>query len=176
MTEGEEDIVVGWVTGVHGVHGEIKVKPANRVAENLHAAKQLWMGRDGADGAWFRVEHVKTAGPSAVVKLEGVDDRDRAECHKGNVLKIKPEQCQTLPGGTYYLFELVGLKVVTGSSQAVGVIRNVLMLPAQPVLVVDADGKEVLIPAVKTFIRKVDLQSRTLVVEPIEGLLDGHDS
>jgi 16S rRNA processing protein RimM len=110
-----------------------------------------------------------------VVKLNGVDDRDRAESLRGSILRLQRKFCKTLPGGSFYVFDLIGLKVVTAAGETVGEVRDVLMLPAQPVLVVIHGEKEVLIPAVKTFVHQVDLQSRTLMVEPIEGLLDGND-
>ena len=143
-TGGVEDIVVGWVAGAHGIHGEIKVKPASPGADNLRTAKSLWMGFDDGEGSWFRVRTVQDGRIRGGLKLEGIDDCNRAESLKGNVLKIRREDCKILPGGSYYLFELIGLTVVTVAGQVVGPVKDVMMLPAQPVLVVGTGGKEVL--------------------------------
>ena len=72
---------------------------------------------------------------------------------------------------SYYVFDLVGCRVV-GNSGEIGVIREVLKMPANDVLVVDSGSREVLIPAVKSVVREVDLEGRVVTIEEMEGLLD----
>jgi 16S rRNA processing protein RimM len=54
----------------------------------------------------------------------------------------------------------------------IGVVREVLKMPANDVFVVDSGSKEFLIPAVKSVVKGVDLERRVVTIEEMEGLLD----
>jgi ribosomal 30S subunit maturation factor RimM len=47
-------------------------------------------------------------------------------------------------------------------------------MPAQDIWVIRHEGKLNLIPAVKKFIKTIDTQNRKIVIELIEGLIDGY--
>ena len=65
------------------------------------------------------------------------------------------------------------MTVVTTGGVSVGVVKDVWEMPSNNMYVVTRPGLEdALIPAVPEFVRAVNLESRTLVVSPIEGLLD----
>jgi 16S rRNA processing protein RimM len=53
-----------------------------------------------------------------------------------------------------------------------GRLETIWDLPAHPVLVVRQAGREVLIPAVKEFVRSVDVAHGRMTVRAIEGLLE----
>ena len=177
VLKGKEDdtVVVGTVTKAHGLRGEIKVKPTGPDATNLRHVQRLWVGRNGYEGEWLLVEQTARFGSDVLVKLKGVDSRDRAESMRGSVLKIPKQECRALPPDSYYTFDLVGLNVETRDGRSIGTVRDVLNLPAQTVLVIETSGGEILIPAVKQFVKSIDMASHTILIEPIEGMLDGHD-
>jgi 16S rRNA processing protein RimM len=54
----------------------------------------------------------------------------------------------------------------------VGIVVDVLKMPAQNVFVIDAEGKEILIPDVDAFIKTIDINNGIIVIDPIEGLLN----
>ena len=58
------------------------------------------------------------------------------------------------------------------SGDLIGVVEEIVKLPGQDLLSVNKDGKEVLIPMVKQIIVSIDVQTKTIVVNPPEGLLD----
>jgi 16S rRNA processing protein RimM len=51
-------------------------------------------------------------------------------------------------------------------------VREVLKMPANDVYVVSGKGTEILLPAVKEFVLKIDLASRTMKVRLIEGMVE----
>jgi 16S rRNA processing protein RimM len=176
MKGGEaEPVVVGTVLKAHGLRGELKVKASASSDANLRDAGRLWVGIEREGGDWYTVERVTASGSTVVVKLKGVDDRNRAEAMRGSVMKIARAHCRNLPDGSYYTFDLVGLQARTTSGLPIGTVRDVLAFPAQAVLVIDSNRGEILIPAVKRFITNIDTESRTITIDPIDGLLDGND-
>jgi ribosomal 30S subunit maturation factor RimM len=43
------------------------------------------------------------------------------------------------------------------------------------VYVIETDGGDILIPAVKAFVEKIDLSQRIIIIDPVEGLLGRHE-
>jgi 16S rRNA processing protein RimM len=68
--------------------------------------------------------------------------------------------------------DLIGLTVRTPDGRTVGPVREVMWGPANDNLIVAAASGEVLIPFIEDVILSVDLASRTITIEPIDGLLD----
>lgn len=72
----------------------------------------------------------------------------------------------------YFIHDIVGMNVLTEAGGQIGIVREVMQLPANDVWVVASGDKEILIPAIKEVIRSVDLQRRVVVIRPMEGLLE----
>jgi 16S rRNA processing protein RimM len=95
-----------------------------------------------------------------------------AEQLRGGYLEITREQLVPLPEGSYYIFEIIGLKVYDLDGAYLGEITDVLQTGANDVYVVETGGKPLLIPALKQVVREVDLQGRRMRVELPEGLME----
>jgi 16S rRNA processing protein RimM len=80
---------------------------------------------------------------------------------------------EPLPEGHYYIFQLVGSRVYTTGGEFLGILTEVLTTGANDVYVVKGTGKkEILIPALKDVVRKIDLARREMTVALPPGLLD----
>ena len=99
-------------------------------------------------------------------------DATSAEALAGATLGVRMQDIYPLPQDTYYLFQLVGSEVKGGSGSRIGVVEDVLNLPANDVLVVKTGAGEVLIPVTKNVIRSVDTTNKTIEIEEIDGLLE----
>jgi len=71
-----------------------------------------------------------------------------------------------------YTFQLVGLRVVDVSGRELGVLRDVQTATAQPLYVVERDGREHLYPGIEPFVKRVDLAAGVITMELPEGLED----
>jgi 16S rRNA processing protein RimM len=85
-------------------------------------------------------------------------------------LTIARSQVTPLPEGKHYQFELVGLSVRTTGGEALGRVTDIFSTGSNDVLVVDDDENEILIPMLEGVIVSVDLEGKSLVVEPPPGL------
>jgi 16S rRNA processing protein RimM len=74
--------------------------------------------------------------------------------------------------GEYHFQQLIGSQVLLQSGDLIGVVSEIVKLPGQDLLSVNKDGKEVLIPMVKQIIVSIDVETKRIVVNPPEGLLD----
>ncbi len=171
MSEVESYISVGRIVRPHGIRGELKVVSLTGWPEHFNQYHSLYVERPDGKGKWFPVERSRLQGERVILKLSGVDNRERAESFRGSFLKIRKEESPVLPENFYYISELIGLEVYTSQGKRIGSVVDVMEMPAQDVYVVDIGEREILIPAVKFFVKRVDIKGGRILIQPIEGLL-----
>ncbi|MFQ5628801.1 MAG: ribosome maturation factor RimM [bacterium] len=171
MVAGDEKIVIGKILRPHGVKGYARVLPVTDNAGRFHFVKNAWL-RD-EDNELFQVEivDVKILQKAVLLKIKDIDSRNQVENIRNAEIVINRKDCLPLQKGAYYIFDLIGAKVLTTSGKEVGTLSNVINYPASDIFVVQKDEQEILIPAVAQFIKKVDIEASTITIEPIEGLI-----
>lgn len=127
-----------------------------------------------AAGRWHEVVSVRAHGRGElmVLRLEGVTDREGAERFRGLECSVPATERPRLPAGRYYVNDLLGLCVVDQTGRVRGTVADVEALPAQDLLHVKSsgDGRDVLVPMVRAFVKAVDLKGQTVTVHAIPGL------
>lgn len=164
-------MTVGRVVSPHGIAGEVRVEPETDYPERFLTRGRFYL--DGPTPRWARVEGVRFHKGLPMVKFAGCDDRNAAESLRGYRLLVPTAEVPSLPEGTYYHFELVGLQVETEAGEPLGPLERVLSTGANDVFVLRAaDGREILIPATREVVRAIDLAGRRLVIRVLPGLLE----
>lgn len=106
--------------------------------------------------------------------LESINDRDQAEALIGSSLFIDKARLPKLEEDTYYWFELVGLSVYDTAGSLLGLLDEVIATPGNDVYVIKGikDGRslEILLPAIGHVVLDIDLERRTMIVDPPAGL------
>ncbi len=101
----------------------------------------------------------------AVVSFKEVQGVEEAETLRGSFVAVPVKERVSLPEGQFFIDDLMGLKAVTITGEELGIIEEVLAGPANGICVVRRENKESLIPFIKTVVRKVDLESKTILVD-----------
>lgn len=158
---------VARIAGVHGIRGELRALPLDGDPDFLTGFKTFYLDGRPVTAAACRVHK-----GMALLKLEGVEDRDAAEALRGKELFIRRSDAR-LPDGEYFDDELIGLDVYNGETgERVGELTGVERYPAGKVYTVRGE-KEFLVPAVKdAFILNVDLESGRMDIRVWEGLIE----
>jgi 16S rRNA processing protein RimM len=136
----------------------------------LRRRKRLYLG----DG--FRavdVVAIRGHGDHLIVQLADVTSPAGAVALFGELLYVRRDEAATLPRGSYFEHEVVGLRVETAGGRDLGTVTEILRTGANDVYVVRGDLGEVLIPAVRHVVRRVEIANRRIIVEIIPGLLPG---
>ncbi|HEY7358922.1 MAG TPA: ribosome maturation factor RimM, partial [Ktedonobacterales bacterium] len=109
-----------------------------------------------------------------LLRLAGIDSANAAAALVGQPIAIPLAQLPSLPADQYYIHDLIGLRVESSSGQKLGVIVDVLATGANDVYVVReaGTGRDVLAPAVKEMVKRVDLAAGVIVIDPLPGLFD----
>ncbi len=168
-------VVVGKVIKPHGLHGELKVISYIVKPENFQQWESVFVKKNSDEGVWLQIDSVRFQHKGVLLKFSGVNERDSAEFYRGSLLYVKREAVEELSENSYPLFQISGCMVETLSGRKIGIVEDILRSPAQNIIVVKRGRKQVLIPFVKEFVKKIDIESGRVVISPIEGLLDNAD-
>jgi len=160
-------VVVGRLTGVFGVRGELKCRPAPAGAAAFAAGRSYALG--ASPGAReLRCRSVRHHHEKLLVAFEGIDSPEAARALTGSELYADQGEAELGPD-EYRDADLVGLRLLDEAGRELGSVTAVRHLPAQDCLVVGTQGA--LVPLVKAFVRRIDLESGTIVTSLPEGLL-----
>ena len=154
-------MLCGYVSGVYGVRGWVKVYSYTRPIDNLLQYRP-WQLRADRDSNIHEPESGRRTSRGLIAKLRGVDDRDQAEALRGQEIWIDSAQFPALPKGEYYHRELLGLAAYDQHQQALGTVDQVLETAAHDVLLIRGE-QEYLIPyAPGETVLNVDLEQRRI--------------
>jgi 16S rRNA processing protein RimM len=163
-------VTVGRIGKPHGIRGEVTVEPRTDEPEVRFAPGNTVLRESGSD---LVVSSMHWHSGRLLLKFLGIDDRNAAETLRGSILQVERDLEDTPEDpAEYYDSNLVGCSVITIGGTQVGVVTDVLHLPAQDVLVVSGDEREVLIPFVDHIVPEIDIQTRIITIDPPDGLLD----
>lgn len=163
---------VGKIVNTQGLRGEIKVVSQTDFPEKRFASGSildLFNGDQKVQQVVIKQSRVNKG--TYILKLENFDSINEVEKFKGYSLKIAEDQLDELGEDQFYFHEIIGLKVVDQQRGEVGVIKDVLPYGANDVWVVDTgNGKELLLPYIKSVILKVNTDQNEVLVDIPEGL------
>ncbi|WP_312425794.1 ribosome maturation factor RimM [Lacrimispora sp.] len=163
---------VGVISSTHGVRGEVKVYPTTDDVNRFKSLKNVILdtGRDHMD---LEIQGVKFFKNMVILKFKGYDSIDDIEKYKGKDLLITRDQAVELGPDENFIVDLIGLRVITENGEEFGTLTDVIKTGANDVYEVKtAEGKEVLLPAIKECVLNVDLTEGTVIVHIMDGLLD----
>ena len=170
-----ERIRIAKIVGVHGVDGEIKAFPLSDFKDRYESLNEVLVEYPTRTER-FVMERVRWHKKLLLIKFKGVDSAGEAEALRDGYLSVGRNEVYPLPEDHFYIFELVGLKVLDSKGTFLGIVVDVLQTGANDVFVVgDADGNEILIPALRKVVLNVDLEAGRMEVFLPPGLVDGED-
>ena len=164
-------LVVGRIGHAHGVKGEVSVEVRTDDPERRYADGSV-LATDPPERGPLTVLGVRAHHGRLLVRFEGIDDRNAAETLRGTLLVVDSAEAGEAGEGEYWDHELIGLTAVTASATVLGPVTDVIHVPGSPLLAIDVDGREVLVPFVEAIVPEVDVPGGRMVVDPPEGLLD----
>ena len=103
--------------------------------------------------------------------FDGVTDRDGAESLAKAILWVEDVDSRPDEDDAWYDHQLVGL-TARRDGVAVGTVVRVDHMPAQDLLIIDANGREVMVPFVKAIVTNVDIAAGIMDVNPPTGLFE----
>ena len=132
-------IQIGAVTSARGIKGEVFVKILTDFPERFDEGNKL------------------------ILKFKEINNRNEAELLKGYAFYT--EEPKELEEGQYYIFDLEGMEVFDLDDNKIGILKEVLENPANDIYSVETAKGELLVPALKVFIKDIDVSKKIMHID-----------
>lgn len=167
-----EYLQVGKIVNTHGVKGEMKLIPLTDDPRRFDELKWAYIEKDGQlrKHSILDVKYIKG---SVMIKFSDIESMSEAEQYKECFVLVDRENAVKLPEDSFFICDIVGCSIFDENGILLGELTKVLQTGSNDVYVVkDKSGKEILIPALKSVVRKVSVDQRRIDVIIPKGLLD----
>ena len=164
-------VTIGKISRVRGLKGELVVVPLTDDPQRFLDMRKITVTKDEVSRQ-FPVERAREFKGKVLLKLKQVESPEEAKKLVGGFIEIEEDQLVRLPQGSYFVFDIVGLEVVTARGERIGTVKEVISLPANDLYLVEGEEKLYHIPAVKEVVKGIDLEEKKMIIEPMEGLFD----
>jgi 16S rRNA processing protein RimM len=167
----EDCYELGRIIKPHGLKGEIQILLDVDYPEDYEDLESVFVEQKGELVPYF-VESIKIRSNLNIVKFEGIENSEAALKLKNAVLYLPEDELEELEDDEYYFHELLGFTVKDEIAGELGTVKAVHTLPAQNVIAIEHQNREVLIPIADHIVLKVDKENKTIEVKMPEGLLE----
>ena len=159
----EKLLECGKIVNTHGIRGEVKIVPWADSPEFLCDLPALYI-----DGKEVKLRSARVHKGNVIALLEGIDDVNAAMLLKEKVVSMSRDDVE-LPEGSFYIADIIGLRVVDEAGNELGVLDDILSPSLQQVYVIKGQ-REIMIPAVPEFILETNVEGGYIKVRLIEGM------
>lgn len=153
----------GKIVNTHGIRGEVKIVPWADSPEFLRDLPALYI-----DGKAVKIRNARIHKGNVIALLDGIDDVNSAMLLKEKVVSMSRSDVN-LPEGSFYLADIIGLKVIDESGNELGILDDILSPSLQQVYVIKGE-REIMIPAVPEFVLETNVEGGYIKVRLIEGM------
>lgn len=164
-------IDIGELGKTVGLKGAISIIKWTSFTERFYDLESFFLTKEKRVPKNLIVEKVFTSGKKLCVKFEGIDSIGDAEKLRGYRVTIEKNSREKLPEDTHYYDDLIDCEVFDQNNNKVGIITDILEQTNNEIYVIDCNGEDVLIPAIKEFVVKIDIINKKVNIRFIEGML-----
>lgn len=164
-----EYIVIGKIVNTHGIRGDIKIYPYTDDIKRFSSLNNIYIGKEKLS---FEIDSIKYHKGMVLLKLKEFDNINEVIHFKDELIFIDEQDKVKLPKDNYFIYELIDCKVFDVEGNSLGYIKDVLQNSSNDVYVIKDENKEYLIPAVKEFVKEVNIIKKTIIIDPIEGMIE----
>lgn len=162
---------IGQIVNTYGIKGFVKVVPYTDNIKRFERLKSVYIEQKNKIIEVF-IEEVKYSKSLVLLKIKGIDSIEEAEKYKNAIIKIERKDAVKLPENTYFIADLIGLDVYTLNGDNLGKLEDIFKTGSNDVYVVKNElGKQILLPAIESVIKQIDLSNGKIIVNLLEGLI-----
>ncbi len=168
-------MLYGKITKRHGLRGEVRMLAFGGNPSTLSRARKVYVGiPEQTEFRRFDITRIKIHKNTGVLKLRGVDTPEAADDLVNLQVLVSRDDLDPPGADEYYWTDLIGLSALTSDGEDIGKVSRLIDSGVHDILVIKGMSKEqeFLVPFVEKFVTRVDLERKTITVEPIEGLFD----
>ena len=160
---------LGTVTKAHGYKGELNVHLDTDEPYAYKNLESIFIEKNGLLVPFFLKKAQIHKDNHLRILIEDFDD---PETLIGRKVYLPLSTLPALEGNKFYYHEVKGWKVFTIDGTEVGEISDVRDTTSHDLFEITAGERQILIPVIDEWIKKVDKNEKTITVEIPDGLLD----
>ena len=172
MIKKEECLLLGTIAKPHGTKGSLLLWLRNIKAEEIKKRDTVFVEIDGLLVPFF-IEEFRTGSPDAVIlKFEDVNTETKARTFAGNPVYILTDHLKLKNSTFKEVPSLIGYKVNDKALGFVGIAGEIADIANNPLLQVNHEGREFLIPVHEDIILEINDKDRVILIDAPQGLFE----
>ena len=169
----DDCIEIGHISKTHGVQGQLVVKLSHLSFDDIIEMELVFILIDGLPVPFFIEEFSERLPDSIILKLDDIYSEPKAKKLTSFPVYTK----KSIITNTHYtefqgINQFVGYTVIDKNAGKIGTFQTVIQNSDNPLLLITAGSKEILLPLQEEFILDIDENMNEILVDCPEGLLD----
>ncbi|MDR2972291.1 MAG: ribosome maturation factor RimM [Bacteroidales bacterium] len=162
---------LGVITKTFGYKGQIVIYLDTDEPDKYKTLEAVFVKEDDEFLPYIIEEFIYKGNNQAVLKLEDVDGETAKKLLRAE-LYLPISFLPPLTGNKFYFHEVIGFEVIDTIKGSIGKCGGFIEMSRQPIMQIDNNGKEVLIPVVDDFFDKIDRENKAINISAPEGLIE----
>jgi 16S rRNA processing protein RimM len=158
----KEILTVGQIINTHGIKGEVKVYPLTDDIRRFRKLKTVYIDGIEREISWCKLQVDKV-----ILKIVGIESPEEAYKYRNKYIQVNRENAADLEEDRYFVADIIGCKVVDENGKEFGNVFDVIFTGSNEVYWVKGQ-EEILIPALKSVVAKMDIENKLIVIKPVE--------
>lgn len=165
-----EYIQVGKIINTHGIKGEVKILPFTDDIHRFDELKKVYIGEYKLK---LEITKVRYKDNIAILKFNNYNNINEVEKFKNQNVYVDEEDKIELNDNQFFIFDIIGCTVLDTSDKEIGTVIDIIQSGLSDVYIIKDNSidKEYLIPAVREFIKDINIEEKIIKIDPIEGLI-----
>lgn len=166
----QEYFEIGQIVNTSGLKGVVKVNPFTDDMSRFEELKKVFIEKN-KELTEYEIEEVRYHKNQVLLKFKNIDSIEEAEKFRNCYIKISRKDAKKLPEDTYFIVDLIDTNVYLENNEYVGKIIDVFSTGSNDVYVIKREeNSDLLIPAIKDVVKKVDIKNKKMIINLIKGL------
>ncbi len=164
--------LIGYILKPQGLKGELKVESVTPYLERFNRLDRVFLQLKEKKQT-YSIENVRISDRFVYLKFTEINSRDDAELLRTAEVLIEEKDLIQPAQNEYFIHDLIGCQVISENKDVIGVLSDVVQMSSNDVYVVkNGEGIEILIPAIKEIVKRVNVGQKQIIIHVLEGLLE----
>jgi len=164
-------VAIARIAKPRGLKGEVVADILTDFPERFAGLKNVTAVMPDATRGKLKIEDYSFQRDRILLKFADHDSIEQAESLRDAEICVAEHNAVELERDEFYDWQLVDCEVKTPDDVTIGKVRELMRTGGTEILVVDG-SKEYLIPFAATICIEVDVENKTIRIDPPEGLLE----
>lgn len=167
-----EYLQIGKIVNTHGVKGEVRLIPLTNDPHRFDELEWIYVEK-GIEKIKYTIKDVKYTKGSVVLKLSGIDTMEAAQALRDCFVVVDRSHAVKLPEDSFFICDILGSTVIDENEKVLGQLVDILQTGSNDVYIIKNEtGKELLLPALKSVVRKISPEQQRIDVTVPKGLFE----